>query len=139
MNRIQRCPAVSTGADGARGSRLDAVENVFGHSLQLTPRLLNAFLFAVGTTIPNDGPRLCLHVLDQLLGKVYAGLKLFFREKCGIGNMTRSKGSNGKGWETVKMFQEVAEPSIAGGDCVSKLGEGEHVVEKLRGSRDFIA
>ena len=37
------------------------------------------------------------------------------------------------------MFQEVAEPGITCGDCVSKFGEGEYALKKPGGSRDFIA
>ena len=87
MNRIQRCPAISTRADGARGSRLDTIENVFGHSLQFPPRLLNALPFAAGAVIPCNGGRLCPHVLNQLLSKVHAGLKLFFRREGRIRNV----------------------------------------------------
>jgi len=88
MNGIQRCPAISTRADGARGSRLHTIEDVFGHGLQFTPRLLNALLFAASAAIQSDRTRFCLHVLDQLLSKIHAGLELFFRRQRGIGNMT---------------------------------------------------
>jgi len=88
VNRIQRCPAISTRADGARGSRLDTIENIFGHGLQFAPRLLNALPFAAGAAIPSNRARLCLHVLNQLLSKVHAGLKLFFRRESRIRDMT---------------------------------------------------